>query len=451
MGTTALDPTVHAPPHPPRALLPPGPRGPGVWQALQIARRPLDYAMAVHRRYGEPFTMDSPGFGASVVFSSPALIQPILTGDPHVFHAGLANAPLRPVLGPWSMLILDRAPHMRHRKLLLPPFHGERLRAYAGLIAELAAREVASWPLGTPFRLQERMERLTLEVILEVVFGIADAGRKQELRRLLPLLVASGRRLVFWGAVAHRDLGPIRPQATFAARRDAVDALLHAEIAERRRTDPGQRARRHDVLSLLVDAAHEDGTPMGDAEIRDELLTLVLAGHETTATALTWAVDLLHRNPHVLQRLRTDDGTDDDYLDAVCKEVLRIRPVVPIVGRDVTEPVEVGGIEVPAGTDLAVAILITHHRPDVFPQPALFRPERFLGDGEVPSYGWVPFGGGVRRCLGASFAQFEMATVLRVLARAPIRLAVRRPEPLRATGVTLVPGRGVRLVRERSI
>jgi cytochrome P450 len=452
MSTTAIDPTVVAPPHPPRALLPPGPRTPGLWQALQIARRPLAYAMAVHRRFGEPFTMDSPGFGASVVFSSPELIQPILTGDPQVFHAGLANAPLKPVLGPWSLLILDRAPHLRHRRLLLPPFHGERLRTYAALIAELAEREVASWPLRAPFRLQERMERLTLEVILEVVFGIADAARKQELRRLLPLLVASGRRLVFWGTVLQRDAGPIRPQATFEARRDAVDALLYAEIAERRRMAAAQRAARHDILSTLVGATHEDGRPMGDAEIRDELLTLVLAGHETTATALSWAVDLLHRNPGVLAQIRSHPpGEDDEYLDAVCKEVLRIRPVVPIVGRDVTEPVEIGGHRVPAGTDLAVAILITHHREDVFPQPARFRPERFLGENGLPSYGWVPFGGGVRRCIGASFAQFEMATVLRVLARAPLRLAVRRPEPLRATGVTLVPGRGVRLVRESSI
>jgi cytochrome P450 family 135 len=212
--------------------------------------------------------------------------------------------------------------------------------------------------------------------------------------------------------------------------------------------DPARRAGRDDILSMLVEARHEDGTAMSDAELRDQLLTLVLAGHETTATALTWAVDLLHRNPRVLARVR--DGDDPAYLDAVCREVLRIRPVVPIVGRDVTEPVRIGPHDVPAGTDLAVAILVTHHREDVFPEPARFRPERFLGDGggEVPSYGWVPFGGGVRRCIGASFAQFEMATILPVLARSPLRLAVRRPEPVRATGVTIVPGRGVRVVRD---
>ena len=443
----AIDPTVVAPPPPPREALPPGPRIPGILQAVLFARDPLRNVMAVHRRFGEPFTVGSPGFGTSVVFSSPELVKPIITGDPQIFHAGLANAPIRPVLGPWSLLALDRGPHMQQRKLLLPPFHGERLRSYAGLIGELAEREIASWPVGTPFRLHQRMERLTLEVILEVVFGITDEARKDELRRLLPLLLQSSRMLVFWGAVLHRDLGPIRPRATFRARRGAVDALLYAEIAKRRAMPADERARRKDILSMLVEAEHEDGTPMGDAEIRDQLATLVLAGHETTATALSWAMDLLHRNPAVLARLRSD-ADDDEYLDAVCREVLRIRPVVPVIGRTVTEPVRIGAHDIPAGTDLACAMLLTHHREDVFPEPERFRPERFLAGGEVPSYGWLPFGGGVRRCIGASFAQFEMATILRVLAQSPVRLAVRRPEPMRATGVTIVPGRGVRVVRE---
>ncbi|HEV7773831.1 MAG TPA: cytochrome P450 [Conexibacter sp.] len=442
----AIDPTVVAPPPPPRRALPPGPRIPGILQAVLFARDPLRNTMAVHRRFGEPFTVGSPGFGTSVVFSSPELVKPIITGDPQIFHAGLANAPIRPVLGPWSLLALDRGPHLQQRKLLLPPFHGERLRSYAELIAELAEREVASWPVGEPFRLHQRMERLTLEVILEVVFGITDEARKDELRRLLPLLLRSSRMLVFWGAVLHRDLGPIRPRATFRARRGAVDALLYAEIAERRAMPADERAQRKDILSMLVEAEHEDGTPMGDAEIRDQLATLVLAGHETTATALSWAMDLLHRNPAVLAQLRSD--ADDEYLDAVCREVLRIRPVVPVIGRTVTEPVRIGQHHIPAGTDLACAMLLTHHREDVFPEPERFRPERFLVGGEVPSYGWLPFGGGVRRCIGASFAQFEMATILRVLAQSPVRLAVRRPEPMRATGVTIVPGRGVRMVRE---
>jgi cytochrome P450 len=448
MSATALNPTITAPPRPPRSALPPGPRAPGIVQALLFARNPIGGTTALHRRFGEPFTVTSPGFGTSVVFSSPELIKPIVTGDPHVFHAGLANAPIRPVLGPWSLLALDRAPHLQQRKLLLPPFHGERLRAYAGLIAELAERQVASWPLGTPFRLHERMERLTLEVILDVVFGITDETRKHELRRLLPLLVRSSRMLVFWGAVLHRDVGPLRPQATFAARRDAVDALLYAEIAERRAMSADERARRKDILSMLVEAEHEDGTPMGDGEIRDQLATLVLAGHETTATALAWAVDLLQRNPAVLAQLRTTE--DPAYLDAVIREALRIRPVVPVVGRTVTEPVRIGAHELPAGADLVAAMIVTHHREDVYREPARFRPERFLDD-EVPPYAWLPFGGGVRRCIGASFAQFEIATILRVLARTPLRLAGRRPEPIRATGVTIVPGHGVRVIRERAI
>ncbi|HEX4806356.1 MAG TPA: cytochrome P450, partial [Conexibacter sp.] len=244
VSAAALDPTVVAPPPPPRSALPPGPGTPAIMQALGFARDPLGSVMAVHRRFGEPFTTRSPGFGTSVVFSSPELIKPIVAGDPQVFHAGLANAPIKPVLGPWSLLALDRAPHMRQRKLLLPPFHGERLRSYAELIAELAQREVARWPVGEPLRLQERMERLTLEVILDVVLGVGDATRKEELRRLLPLLVRSSRMLVFWGTVLARDVGPLRPRATFEARRDAVDALLYAEIGERRALAADERGRR---------------------------------------------------------------------------------------------------------------------------------------------------------------------------------------------------------------
>jgi cytochrome P450 len=292
------------------------------------------------------------------------------------------------------------------------------------------------------------MQRLTLEVILVVVFGITDEARKDELRRLLPPYVESSRRLVFWGDAVDRDIGPIRLRSTFRARRDAVDAVLYREIADRRALSGEALAQRGDILSMLVQATHDDGTPMSEQELRDELMTLVVAGHETTATALTWAIDLLLRNPAVLARVRA--GDDDAYVRATCQEVLRIRPVVPFVGRVLTEPVRIGPYEVPAGAGLTASIVTTHHRPDVFPSPSALRPERFLADGEVPSYGWIPFGGGVRRCIGASFAQFEMETILRVLARTHVRLAVRRPEPVRATGVTLVPGRGVKLVREHA-
>ncbi len=445
MSTTTIDPTIAPPPPAPRSALPAGSRAPALVQAARFARDPLGFTARTYRRYGEPFTIRTPGFGLSVVFSSPDLVRQVVTGAPSVFHAGLSNAPLKPVAGPWSLLVLDRERHLSQRRLLLPPFHGERLNAYGALITELSEREVAGWPRGTPFRLAERMQRLTLDVIVAVVFGITETGRVDELRRRLPAFVISARRLVFWGTVATRDVGPIRPHATFVEQRAAIDALLDAEVAERRRA--GDLASRSDILSMLVAARHEDGSPMSDAEIRDELMTLVLAGHETTATAATWAMDLLLRHPAVRDRVAADDGSDGTYLDAVCREVLRIRPVVPMVGRVVTEPVRIGTHELPAGTGLVASILLAHHRPDVFPQPEAFRPERFLTDGEVPSYGWLPFGGGVRRCIGASFAQFELATILRVLARSDVRLADERPEPIRATGVTLVPGRGVGLVR----
>ncbi|MDO8214218.1 cytochrome P450 [Conexibacter sp. CPCC 206217] len=448
--STTIDPTVAAPPEPPLSELPPGSRLPPLAQVAMIARSPIGSALKLHARYGEPFTMRVPGFGPSVVFSSPQLVRQVVTGRPDVFHAGLANRPLSAVLGRWSLLTLDGRPHLQQRKLLLPPFHGERLRAYGELIRELSEREAAIWPLDTPFRVDERMQRLTLEVILEVVFGISDETRKDALRRLLPPLVESSRHVVFWGKAANFDFGPIRLRETFERRRDAVDELLLAEIHDRRRVPAESLAARTDILSMLVGATHEDGSPMGDGELRDELMTLVMAGHETTATALTWAIDLLLRNPVVLARMRAagPDG-DDDYVNAVCQEILRIRPVVPFVGRVITEPVVIGDRQYPTGVGLIASIGLTHHREDVFPSPGVFRPERFLGESEVPSYGWLPFGGGVRRCIGASFAQFELATILRVLVRSPVRLANRRPEPIRATGVTLVPGRGVKLVRER--
>jgi len=448
MTATTIDPTIPVPPYPPRRALPPGPRLPPLLQIAAISRDPIGTGLRAHRRFGEPFTMRAPGFSPSLVFSSPELVKQVVTGRPDVFHAGLANRPLKPVLGRWSLLTLDRRPHLQQRKLLLPPFHGERLRAYGELIRELAEREAAAWPIGRPFRVDRRMQALTLEVILDVVFGIADDARKDELRRLLPLYVDSSRHVVFWGPIATIDVGPLRLREQFESRRDAVDALLHAEIADRRRLGDEQLSARSDILSMLVQATHEDGAPMGDGELRDELMTLVAAGHETTATALTWALDLLLRNPDVLARMRAQP--DDEYVRAVCQEILRIRPVVPFVGRVVTEPVRIGEHAVPTGAAALASIALTHHRPDVYPEPERFRPERFLADGGVPSYAWLPFGGGVRRCIGASFAQFELETILRVLARANVRLAVRRPEPIRATGVTLVPGRGVRLVRERA-
>jgi cytochrome P450 len=446
MSTATIDPTIPIPPYPPRSILPPGPKLPPLLQVAAIARDPLGTGLRAHKRFGEPFTMRVPGFSPSIVFSSPELVKQVVTGKPDVFHAGLANRPLKPVLGRWSLLTLDRAPHMQQRKLLLPPFHGERLRAYGELIHELAEREAAAWPVGERFRLDRRMQALTLEVILDVVFGITDEARKDDMRRLLPLYVDTSRHVVFWGPIATVNVGPLRLREQFRARRDAVDQLLYAEIADRRKLSDEELSRRSDILSMLVQATHEDGTPMGDGELRDELMTLVAAGHETTATALTWALDLLLRNPAVLLRMR--DQPDDEYVRAVCQEVLRIRPVVPFVGRVVTEDVRIGDHLVPAGAGALASIALTHHREDVYPEPSRFRPERFLGDSAVPSYAWLPFGGGVRRCIGASFAQFELETILRVLVRSKVRLAVRRPEPIRATGVTLVPGRGVPLVRE---
>ncbi len=326
------------------------------------------------------------------------------------------------MLGAHSLLTLDGEEHMRQRKLLLPPFHGERVRGYAELVAEIAGREVESWPLGRPFALRESMQRITLEVILRAVFGVREEERLRRFRALLPPLGEVSTLLLFspW---MQRDLGPRSPWGRFLRDRAAVDALIYEEIALRR--EAADLSQSDDVLSLLLQARDEDGRAMSDVELRDELMTLLTAGHETTATGLSWAFERLVRTPDVMARtvecLSEDDG--DAYLEAVVKETLRIRPVIVDVARKVSVDWEVEGYDVPAGTLVMPAIAAIHRRPDLWERPLELRPERFLS-GEVEPYSWIPFGGGVRRCIGAAFALMEMRVVLRaVLERMEVRRA----------------------------
>jgi cytochrome P450 len=336
---------------------------------------------------------------------------------------------------------------MSQRKLLLPPFHGGAVRRYAEVMAEATEREVAGWPVGREFELRPHMQSITLEVILRAVFGVRDGERMDLFRERIPRL-GNLSSVLDWLPVMQRDLGGLTPAARFRKAVAAVDELIYAEIAERRAI--GDAADRDDVLTLLLTARHEDGSPMSDVELRDELMTLLTAGHETTATGLSWAFERLLRTPAVMERT-LDSLDDDDYLDAVVKETLRLRPVIVDVARKLTRETEVAGWTLPAGTLVLPAIAAIHMRPDLYPAPEEFRPERFLSEG-AESYAWIPFGGGVRRCIGASFAQVEMRIVLReVLRRVRLRADSQRPERPQIRHVTVVPARGCRVVVEERL
>jgi cytochrome P450 family 135 len=406
------------------APLPPGPRMPSALQTAIWFRRAQWMQRQCAARFGDTFTLRILNEGTWVVLSHPDHVKQVFTGDPRVFHAGEGNRILLPVLGGHSVLLLDDAAHIEQRKLLLPPFHGKRMQRYGDLMTEIAAAEIERWPRGEPYRLRPRMQALTLEIILRAVFGVNEGERlkrlRSELRRLLNMV--TNPRLMFVPAL----LGPERLARFKPFLRDVarVDAPIYEEIAERRLAS--DLAEREDILSLLLRARREDGSPMSDAELRDELVTLLVAGHETTATALAWAVERLVRHPDKLDRLTEEvRAGESGYLDAVVNETLRLRPVISAVARRLTEPVEIGGWDLPAGVIVTPSIYLVHRRPDVYPEPERFLPERFV-DNPPGTYTWIPFGGGVRRCLGGAFAQFEMSVVLSELVRG------RRLEPARS-------------------
>jgi cytochrome P450 len=412
-----MEATLKAAPAPSRAIpgLPPGPRMPRALQTAIWSRRAQWMLEQSRARFGDMFTLRIAYEGTWVIVADPDLIKQVFTGDPKVFHAGEGNQILRPILGDNSVLVLDEKPHIGQRRLLLPPFHGERMQGYAEQMTEIAAREIESWPSGTPYRLRPRMQAITLEIILETVFGVHGGERLSALRAALrDFLDLTTNPLVLAPVLI---VGPdrIRSVPAFRRRIDRVDELIGQEIAERRAA--ADLERRQDILSMLLLAEHEDGSPMSDAEIRDELLTLLVAGHETTATALSWAVERLVRHPEKLERLRDETlAGEEAYLTATIQETLRLRPVIVLVIRKLTEPVEIGGYELPAGASVTPSIHLVHRDPRIYPEPNRFLPERFL-DEPPGTYTWIPFGGGVRRCLGAAFALFEMQVVLRELVR----------------------------------
>ncbi len=415
--------------------LPPGPGVPPLAQTLAVIASPEAFLKRARERYGDLFTLRVAGAPPLVVVCEPKAIRDVFTGPADVMLAGQANATLEPLVGPRSVLLLDRDEHLQERRRLLPPFHGQRMKGYETIIERATLREMEGWPRRRPFPLLPSMQEITLEVIMRAVLGVA-AGERYELlaeRIRSALTPPGGGRLAQILSFA-LDETPFERQ--FVERVRAVDELIHAELRERR-ADP-RLGQRTDILSMLIEAG------LSDDELRDEVVTLLAAGHETTAAALSWTFERVLRHPEVLERLPDDEA----YLDATIKEALRSRPIIPSVGRVLATDYEIGGRLLPAGTVVIPSIVLTHGREDVYPDHERFEPERFL-DGNSPStYAWLPFGGGPRRCLGASFALFEMRVVVRTVLRGA-RLEADRleDEPVNRQNITLAPARGARVVR----
>jgi cytochrome P450 len=421
--------------------LPPGPRAPATVNTARLIQRPLESLLGWHRRYGDVFTVPYLIFGTGVYVADPAAVRELMTGDQSDLHAGEANAPLSAVLGQRSVLVLDGPEHLRQRRLLLPPFQGSAVTQFREVIRDVARAEVASWPSSAELVLRDRMRALTFEVICRAVFGVTEAARVERLRAALAAVIDTGLMLFLPGWL-RRDLGPWSPWGRFQRRLAIADRLIYQEIA-RRRAEPDLEERT-DVLSMLLRARDEEGNAMTDPELRDELMTMLAAGHETTATGLAFAFDLVLRHPRVLERLRDElTSGDDAYLEATVTESLRLRPVIDASERTLTKPRVVAGWELPAGIRVYPAIVVIHRREDLYPRSHEFRPERFL-DGDAESYSWLPFGGGIRRCIGAALAQAEMAEVMRVvLQRVDLEPLRAEADPVVMRGITLVPRHGV--------
>jgi cytochrome P450 len=415
-------------------------------QTLRWAFRPIQFMEDCRSRYGDSFSVRFAGFERPMVMiSDPEAIKALYREREHGLPPG-RNVVLEPILGSKSLLIQEGAEHLSRRRLMLPPFHGERMRSYEAAMTEVVSAEIDSWPLQQEFPIHPRMQAITLEIILRVVFGVSTGPRLDRLRGMLSTVLeettAPGRQVL--GLVMQR-FGGDGPFARFEGQLRAVDELLLAEIAEHR--ERPDLEEREDILSMLMTAEFEDGSRMEDQELRDQLMTLLLAGHETTATALAWTFDLLLRHPRALERLRDSLAAgEEDYLRATISESLRLRPVIPLAGRRLSKELVADGLRLPAGTDVTPAIWLTHTRADVYPEPYAFKPERFLEEGP-DTYAWIPFGGSVRRCIGATFAEFEMRIVLReVLTRCELRKADPRPERTGRRNITLSPKDGTPVV-----
>jgi cytochrome P450 len=438
----------------PNTGLPPGPPYPAPIQAIAFWNRPLPFVERCRARYGKRFTLRLPAAPPFVMLSDPDDVKQVFTSDPEVLHPGEGAKVLEPVVGLNSVILLDEGAHMEQRKLLLPAFHGEKMQALSGLMREIAEEEIESWPRGVPAELHPRLQRLTLEIILRAVFGLEVGERLDLLRARLGKMLEFGDKWISLVPPKPESrmrpiLERVGPFAPFARAQGEADELIFELIRERRR----ERAERDDILSMLIEAKHEDGSPMSEQEMRDELLTMLVAGHETTASTLAWALERLPRHPHVMERLReeVDSGEEDEYLTATIQETLRRRPTLPNnAPRLVKQEVEIGGWTYPVDCALVPNAYLIHHDPEIYEDPYAFRPERWLGV-KPGTYTWIPFGGGRRRCLGASFAMVEMKIVMRALfERCQLQAIGDKPEVAKRRNITVRPAHGTTtVVRDR--
>jgi cytochrome P450 len=443
---------------------PPSPPIPAALQTLLWIQRPIDLMRWCRKKYGPTFLIRLPPFPL-VTLSDPDSIRTIFAAKSDEMHAGEVNRILRALVGPNSVLLLDGPEHMRQRKLLLPSFHGERMRHYGETMAEITRRTLAGWPLDTPFAMHPHTQNITLQIILRTVFG-ADEGAELSLlsERMKKMLSIGETRVSLIGLLylsEHPEVEARQPWKWLLRNRAATDALLYEQIGARRRE---ARKDREDVLAMMMQARDDAGEAMTDQELRDELMTALAAGHETTATSLAWAVERLLTHPATLARLRDElrdaGGTGASpealaalpYLDAVVTEVMRLRPVIPLVGRVLKRPYRLGGYDLPTGTTVAANIFLAHRNPDVYPEPEAFRPERWLGVRPDPA-SWLPFGGGIRRCIGAAFALYEMKIVLgTMLTHCEFELSQKGPSRIVRRAITFWPegGTRVRVIRRRA-
>ena len=441
------------------STLPPGPKTPRLLQTLNWVRKPIPFMQTCAQEYGECFTMRWLNTPPMAFFSDPAAIKQIFTASPEHALAGRANVVLKPILGENSILLLDGARHKRERKLLMPPFHGERMRLYGDIMREIADRSIDTWPIEQPFPIHERMQAITLDIILRTVFGVDEGSLLQKLRSLLieflRLVGSSPLLLIRWLQI---NLGPLTSWQRVGKLSREIDTVLYEQIAQRKAAAQNGRT---DIMAMLVEARDEDGRPMSDQELRDEMITMLLAGHETTATSLSWVVHRLLQNPAVLEKVRAErqrvigDGPiqaehipELEYLDATIKETARLNPIVPAVVRYLEQPTQIGAYEIPADCVAAPCIYLTHRRPESWPEPETFNPDRFVGK-RIDPYTFFPFGGGVRHCLGAAFATYEMKIVLaQILSRVSLRPVPGHTVRVVRRSIMFAPSEGMPVIRE---
>lgn len=424
------------------AGLPPGPHAPGWMQTSQWMFRPIEFMNKCREQYGPIFTLRLGPAQNVVMVGTPDLAKRALSEDPDILRAGETNGIFRPVVGSNSILLLDGDAHMHQRRILLRGLGASHAAQFVDQVREIAAKRIDGWETGQRLKLHDEMEAISFASIMRVVFGDYSDDSHSELRELIPEMMDrcdSPFTLMPW---FRRELAGSSPYARLMRVLDKIDEILFEVISDRR-ADPMTQFR-DDTVSLLIRGEHEDGSPLSDREVRDEILTMIMAGYETTTSGSAWALERLLRSPEKLQRLTAEieEGGKDDYLEAVVKETLRARPVVPVVARHVRQPVELGGYMIPTGSILMVSIYLVHSDPDTYPEPDEFRPERFL-EGTPKDAAWIPFGGGVRRCLGARFAELEMKVILtEVLTTARLRAAGRKPEDFKRKRFTFAPEGG---------